>query len=301
VLELNDLIDDLGKMLRMLIGEDIRLEVSLMPALWRVEADPGQMEQVLLNLAVNARDAMRDGGTLRIETRNVEVDGAEARKTSPPMSDGPYVVIRISDTGLGMDPETLSHIFEPFFTTKERDHGTGLGLATVYGIVKQSNGYIWADSEVGTGTTFEIYLPQCDAPQPSLATEPHRPKAPTGSETILLVEDDDGVRDMARRFLEDAGYEILEASNGEHALSIGNTMNKEIELLLADVVMPDMSGPKVAERLKDCHPETKVLFTSGYTGKAINHHGVLNSGVQFLPKPFSKLSLTNKIREVLDN
>ncbi len=300
VLDLNITVDNMGKMLRRLIGEDIQLVIALEPALGRVKADPGQVEQVIMNLAVNARDAMPEGGRLTIETRNVYLDEDYARQHLD-VQPGPYVMLAISDTGVGMDEETQSHLFEPFFTTKDVGKGTGLGLATVYGIVKQSGGHIEVESEVGTGTTFKIYLPQIEEEGDS-ARQTWRPDSPlSGRETILLVEDEEVVRDLARRVLAQSGYTVLQARHGQEALQVCKDYEGTIHLLVTDVVMPGgMSGRQLAEQLIALRPEMKIMYISGYTGNAIAHHGVLDSGTAFLQKPFSPAELTKKVREVLD-
>jgi PAS domain S-box-containing protein len=299
VLDLNSVVVNTEKMLRRLIGEDIDLIISEGPALGSVKADPTQIEQVLMNLAVNARDAMPRGGKLIIGTADVELDQAYARNHIA-VRPGPYVMLAVSDTGTGMDPVTVSHIFEPFFTTKEQGKGTGLGLATVFGIVKQSGGNIWVYSEPGHGTTFKIYLPRVEevavASQLAVPTAP----PPRGTETILLVEDDDGVRSLVRGVLQTAGYKVLEASRPVEALVTCQTYTGPIHLLFTDVVMPQMSGRDLAERLKLLSPETKVLYMSGFTGEAIVHHGVLERGVSFIQKPSTPDLLVRKVREVLD-
>jgi two-component system, cell cycle sensor histidine kinase and response regulator CckA len=299
VLDLNAVISDVGKMLERLIGEDIDLRTVLKPELRRVNADPGQIEQVIMNLVVNARDAMPDGGKLIIETGNAYLTEEYARHHVA-IKPGPYVMLAVSDNGSGMNDETKARLFEPFFTTKEQGKGTGLGLSTAYGIVKQSLGYIWVYSEVGSGTTFKVYLPaideKADSKQPAQTSEP----IALGSETILLVEDDEMVRGLARTTLEEGGYKVLQAANGAEALLICEQYPEPIHLLLTDVVMPGMSGRAVADRLKTMRPQMLVLYMSGYTEDAIVHHGVLNEGVNFIEKPFDPTALTRKVREVLD-
>ena len=262
--------------------------------------DPGQIEQIILNLTVNARDAMPEGGKLTIETANVELDEAYARRHVS-VRPGPYVMLAISDTGCGMDAETQANIFEPFFTTKEHGKGTGLGLATVYGIVKQSGGNIWVYSEPGKGTTFKIYLPRVEGV--AEGSEPAHPRSSIlrGSETILLVEDEDMVRSLAREILEAHGYAVSEARDSTEALCVCHTHSGSIHLLVTDVVMPGMSGRELAARLGTIHPETKVLYMSGYTDDAVVRHGVLNAGLAFLQKPFSANAFLGKVREVLDS
>ncbi|HYL56326.1 MAG TPA: PAS domain S-box protein [Gemmatimonadales bacterium] len=298
VLNLNDLLEDFEKMLRRVIGEDIDLRLSRAKELGNVRADPGQVQQVLMNLVVNARDAMPTGGTLTIETANAELaeDYVESHR---PVAPGSYVVLAVTDTGVGMDPEIQARIFEPFFTTKEKGKGTGLGLSTVYGIVKQSSGYVWVYSEPGRGTTFKIYLPQVDAP----ARAPGAPRETgrlAGTETVLLAEDDDMLRPLARELLTRLGYAVLEAGNAQEALELARKHEGPIHLLVADVVMPGPSGRELARRLATTRPETRVLYVSGYTDDAIVHHGMLEAGLNFLQKPFTPTTLARKVRDVLD-
>lgn len=298
-LNLNDVVFDMNQMLRRLIGEDIKFDAKLDPALRKIKADPGQIEQVLVNLVVNSRDAMPQGGALTIETTNFEVDH-EYTSSHLGMLPGGYVMLAVSDTGCGMDIETKARIFEPFFTTKDKGRGTGLGLSTVYGIVKQSGGNIWVYSEPNRGTTVKVYLPHLDddqepAERPSIETA-----APRGSETILLVEDEEVVRGLARQILEHAGYNVLDTASGEAALRMCREHDDPIHLLLTDVVMPETSGKEIAQRLKSLRPATCVLFMSGYTDDAIVHHGVLDSNVEFIQKPFTPVTLARKVREVLD-
>jgi PAS domain S-box-containing protein len=300
VLDLNTLLKDLDKMLRRIIGEDIDLVTLLAEDLGRVKVDPGQMEQMVMNLAVNARDAMPKGGKLTVETCNVELDEAYARKHVA-VTPGRYVMLSISDAGAGMTPEVRERIFEPFFTTKEKGKGTGLGLSTVYGIAKQSGGNIWVYSEPGHGTTFKIYLPRVEEELDNLHVRDETESLPRGSETVFLVEDEPSVRSLAYRVLCQQGYTVLEAANGEEALRVAQEhAGEKIHLLLTDVVMPQMGGRELAETLKLLRPDIKVLYTSGYTDNAIVHHGVLNPGTHFLQKPFSPKTLSHKVREVLD-
>jgi two-component system cell cycle sensor histidine kinase/response regulator CckA len=301
VLDLNAVVSGMDEMMRRLIGEDIELQADLAPDLGRTRADPGQIEQVLMNLVVNARDAMPRGGRVRLETVNAEMDEAYVRDHLGARP-GRYVTLAVCDTGFGMDAETQKHIFEPFFTTKEKGKGTGLGLATVYGIVKQSEGYIWVDSAPGAGTTVRVYLPRVEA-EPE-AEEPRRPVVPEqaparGTETVLLVEDEEMVRRMTREVLEGAGYRVLEAASGFEALRLSSGHGGRLDLLLTDVVMPGMSGRELAERLAPVRPGMKVLYMSGHTDDAIFHHGVAQAGTGFLQKPFTPETLERRIRELL--
>ncbi len=287
------------EMLRRLIGETIELVTILTPSLGHVTADPGQIEQVLMNLTANARDAMPQGGKLTIATDNVELDESYVRQYAGARP-GPRVRLAVSDTGTGMDKETLSHLFEPFFTTKEKGKGTGLGLSTIYGIVKHSAGYISVDSEPGFGSTFTVYLPRVT--DEAAATEFVQTTAenPLGSETVLLVEDEDMVRALACRILQMHGYNLLEARDGIQALRLCQEYSGIIHLMVTDVVMPGMSGRAVADHLSSVRPGMKVLYLSGYTYNAIVHHGVLDSGKALLQKPFTPAELARKVREVLD-
>ena len=298
VLSLNLVVSNLEKMLRRLIGEDVKLRTVLDSALARVKADPGQIEQVLMNLAVNARDAMPSGGNLTIETRNVELD-EDYTRNHPTVKPGPHVMLAISDTGAGMSPETQAHIFEPFFTTKEQGKGTGLGLATVYGIVKQSEGSIWLYSELGQGTVFKVYFPVVT--ESPAEREPAKVATDTasGTETILVVEDEEGVRSLVRLALASGGYNVLETEDAENAVALCANHSGPIHLLLTDVVMPQMSGPAVAEKVRVLRPGIKVLYMSGYTDDAVVHHGVLTEDVPFIQKPFSPVALRRKVQEVL--
>ena len=299
VLDLNATVAHMEKMLQRLIRENIELVTILDPALGHIKADPGQIEQVIMNLAVNARDAMPLGGRLTIETANVVLDENYARQHME-VQPGPYVMLAVSDTGMGMDEETQSHIFEPFFTTKGVGQGTGLGLATVYGIVRQSGGHIRVYSEPGHGTTFKIYLPRIEEIIESGRRAPIPSEFPPGRETILLVEDEDLVRDLARRVLLQRGYTVLEARHGREALQICEQHRGQIHLLVTDVVMPLINGRELAERLTTLHPEMKVLYISGYTGNIIIHQGLLEPGMAFLQKPFTPAALAHKVRQALD-
>ncbi|PYY00916.1 MAG: hypothetical protein DMG64_15860 [Acidobacteria bacterium] len=298
VLDLNLVVHNMDKLLHRLLGEDIDLFTVLEQGLGRVKADPGQVEQVVMNLAVNARDAMPQGGKLTIETVNIDLDEAYVRD-HPAVKAGRYVMIAVSDNGTGMPDKVKSRIFEPFFTTKEVGKGTGLGLSTVYGIVKQSGGYIWVYSEVDRGSTFKVYLPRVDAPVEAPISRSLQP-ARHGSETVLLVEDEDGVRSLIRQVLHKHGYNVLEARNSGEALLMCERHPGKIDMLLTDVVLQQMSGRELAERLLKLRPEMKVLYVSGYADDAIVHHGVLTAGMAFLQKPFTTEALARKIRYVLD-
>jgi len=300
VLNIHSVAGDMEKILRRLIGEDIELRTSTVPDLWLVKADRSQIEQVIMNLAVNARDAMPRGGRLMIETANVELGETSAQ---PPtvLSAGKYVMLAVTDNGSGMDATTQSHIFEPFFTTKEKGKGTGLGLATVYGIVKQSGGYIWVYSEPGRGTTFKIYLPRIEEEVDGerFDRRPGSADLPRGSEVVLLVEDEKGVRELARQYLEMSGYTVLEAEDGHTALELSAMHVGPIDLVLTDVVMPGISGRELAERISRSRPGIKILYMSGYTDQAVVHHGILESDAVLLQKPFNMASLATKLREIL--
>jgi signal transduction histidine kinase len=298
VLDLNQVVTRAESLLQRLIGEHIALVTTLDPSLEHVSADPGQLEQVILNLALNARDAMPEGGKLTIETSNVELDDAFVQQHGG-SSKGRHVMLAVSDTGVGMDAETQTRIFEPFFTTKRRGEGTGLGLATVYGIVTQSGGSIWVYSETGRGTTFKVYFPRAFQAEVQALPSP-RTEGLEGTETILLAEDQPEVRSVAVAVLERYGYRVLQASNGDEALQILRQHRGPIHLLLSDVVMPSMSGPELARLVQLKQPSIRVLYASGYTDDAIVRHGVLDPGVAFLQKPFTPTALLRKIRELLD-
>ncbi|MDQ3746378.1 MAG: PAS domain S-box protein, partial [Acidobacteriota bacterium] len=298
VLDLNVLVADVSKMLRRLIGEDVEMVLALGTKAGLVKADPGQIEQVLMNLAVNARDAMPRGGKLTVETKSVYLDEGYARHHIA-VNPGPYVMLAVSDTGTGMDAETQARAFEPFFTTKEVGKGTGLGLSTVYGIVKQSGGYVWVYSEVGHGTTFKIYLPTVG--EVAGAEEPAAlPDVPGGSETVLLVEDEEMVRDLSREILEEGGYTVIVARDGLEGLRVCREFEGRIDLVITDVVMPQAGGRELAEKAAALRPNAKVLYMSGYTEDAVVRHGVLEEEMPFIQKPFTPDALTRKVREVLD-
>ena len=299
VIDLNHLVKDVAKMLRRLIGEDVALETTLAPGLGAVRVDTGQIEQVLVNLAVNARDAMPQGGRLAIATGNVELDGTRASPAAT-VPAGRYVLLQISDTGVGMDAPVQAHVFEPFFTTKPRGKGTGLGLATVYGIVRQSGGHITVESALGQGATFRIYLPRVEAPLDA-ARGPSPVGAPAaGNETILVAEDERLVRVLAQKVLERAGYRVVVAVGGADALALAERHAGPIHLLLTDVVMPEMNGRELARRLAALRPGLRVLYMSGYADEAVAQHGVLDPGTAFLQKPFTPEGLAKKVRGVLD-
>jgi signal transduction histidine kinase/ActR/RegA family two-component response regulator len=300
VLDLNDVVKDMHKMLTRLIGENIKLATRLETDLGSVKADPCQVEQIIVNLVVNARDAMPRGGRVTIETANIALDDQNASKHVS-MKPGKYVMLAVSDTGSGMDQETQARIFEPFFTTKEVGKGTGLGLSTVYGIVKQSGGNIWVYSEQGLGTVFKVYLPRIDdATASMIAKQSQETNAPRGTETILLVEDEEVVRGLTRKILMQVGYNVLDAKGGDEAIRVCHAHPGPIDLLLTDVVMPEISGKEVADRLLELRPSIRVLYMSGYTDEAIVQHGVLDANVKFIQKPFTWVGLTRKVREVLN-
>jgi PAS domain S-box-containing protein len=300
VIDLNALVGGLRKMLAPLIGEDVELVTRLAPDLVRIKADPVQVEQVLLNLAVNARDAMPQGGTLTIETSNVCFD-RRAEQALPEVRPGPYALLRVCDTGTGMDRQTLARIFEPFFTTKEVGKGTGLGLATVHGIVKQSEGHIQVESEVGRGTTFRVYFPALEGAGELLPAGEGPAEMPGGRETVLLVEDEEGVRGLERHVLHQLGYNVLTAADGAKALEVARLHPGRIDLLVTDVVMPLMNGRELAEALLPACPRLKVLYLSGHTEDAVLRHGVREEESAFLHKPFTLAALSQKVRKVLDS
>jgi two-component system cell cycle sensor histidine kinase/response regulator CckA len=299
VLDLNAAIRESTKMLRRLLSEDVELLLELDPELNRVKADSGQLDQILLNLAVNAKDAMPRGGRLTITTRNVAIGDDEAQRHAS-FQPGHYVMLAVTDNGVGIEKDVLPYIFEPFYTTKEPGKGTGLGLSTVYGIVKQSGGWIWVSSDIGRGTTLKIYLPPVDAPVASNAA-PVEGENPRGSETVLVVEDEDSVRTLTCRVLRAHGYHVVEAANGHAALVACEAHQRPIPLLITDVVMPRMSGPELAARLKQRRPDLKVLYISGYADAAVVEHRVVEPATWLLQKPFSPGDLTRKVRDVLDH
>jgi two-component system cell cycle sensor histidine kinase/response regulator CckA len=296
VIDLNAKISEITEMLERLVGEDVEICALLQPDLGKIRADPSQIEQILLNLVVNSRDAMRGGGKLTIETHNIDLDETYAG-THTSVRPGHYVMLAVSDTGQGMDAETLAHMFEPFFTTKSS--GTGLGLPMVYGAVKQSGGNIWVYSEPGKGTTFKIYFPRVDAPADNIIVPERIAAPPMGSETILLVEDSDSLRELTREFLQIAGYNVVEARDGGDALQLAHSHAQDFKLLLTDVVMPGMSGRELADEIKRTHPEIRILFMSGYTSNAIVHRGVLDEGLTLLTKPFTRSGLLQKVHDML--
>jgi two-component system cell cycle sensor histidine kinase/response regulator CckA len=300
-LVLNTVVSDMESMLRRLIGENIDLTSNLEPTLGTIKADPGQLEQVIMNLAVNARDAMPQGGKLIIETANTEMDESFVKRYPYPVQPGLYIRLTVSDTGSGMDAQTRARIFEPFFTTKEKGQGTGLGLSMVYGVVKQSGGYIDVYSEPGMGTTFKIYLPRVDEAVSPGEAEPALASALRGTETVLLVEDEGALRALTRHLLEICGYTVLEAKSGTEALDVSQQHTGPIDLLLTDVVMPGISGRLLADQLMQLRPQIQVVYMSGYTGQTVGAHGVLDPGSLFLQKPFTRDALARKLHEALSH
>ena len=297
ILDLNSIVADVEKMLRRLIGADVELEIISDPTLGKVKADRGQIEQVILNLAVNARDAMEQGGTLRIETRDADLDANDAKRLRYVVP-GRYVMLQVSDTGMGMSAEVQSHIFEPFYTTKEQGKGTGLGLATVYGVIKQSGGYIWLQSEIGKGSTFQVYLPRAEG----AAADPIRIDssfAEHGPGTILVAEDEAPLLKLTCNTLRESGYKVLEAEDGARAIETAALYDGDIHLLLTDVVMRGMNGRELADKMLSARPKIKVLYMSGYTDGAVATHGVLESGIVILRKPFTRKQLQQSVGEML--
>lgn len=301
IVDLNEQLKYSEKMLRRLIGENIDLHMALSPQLWEVKTDPGQIDQIAMNLAVNARDAMPEGGKLTIETANVELDEEYFNDRGVSKEPGPYVMIALTDTGIGMDKKTQAHIFEPFFTTKEAGKGTGLGLSTVYGIAKQNNGYVWVYSEPGKGSSFKIYLPKAEGKVDTSHKKKSVEEIVHGSGTLLLVEDDDMVRRMARRALEKYGFNVLEAENGEEALRVSKEYEGSILLMITDMVMPKISGLDLAKHIQSQRPEMNILYMSGYTTNSSFHNQILDAQLAFLQKPFTPKVLMSKVREVLGN
>lgn len=300
VLDMNRILKDLDKMLRRLIGEDIDLVTAIDADLWKIVADPGQIEQIVMNLVVNARDAMPTGGRLTLEVTNVELDEEYARNHVS-VTPGPHVMLGVSDTGAGMDAATMAQVFNPFFTTKEGSKGTGLGLSTVYGIVKQHGGNIWLYSELGVGTSFKIYLPKAKETEGEVSEVSVGIVDSRGTETVLVVEDETAVLQLAVRVLERKGYSVLTARDGLEGQTVANSREGFIHLLLTDVVMPKVSRKALAEKLLATRPDLKVLYMSDYTDNSIVHHGMLDKGTHFLEKPFSVNALAEKVRQVLDS
>jgi two-component system cell cycle sensor histidine kinase/response regulator CckA len=297
VVDVNAIVADMERLLRPLIGENVELSTKLAPEAAHIRADAGQLEQVLMNLVVNAKDAMPSGGKLTVHTKNIVLD-ENHRRGQTFIRPGNYVMLSVSDTGMGMDRETQSRIFEPFFTTKEKGKGTGLGLSTVYGIVKQSGGYVMVQSEEGHGTTFHIYLPRVEEPAEKHSVPVARAAA-GGTETVLLVEDEQSVRQLVRDTLAAKGYRVVEADNGEAGLAAAAQHDGAIDLVITDVVMPGMGGREMVKQLALARPDTKVLYLSGYTEDAIVSEGTIESGTAFLQKPFTLQNLSRKVREVL--
>jgi CheY-like chemotaxis protein len=299
VMNLNDVVHDMGRLLPRMIGEDVELVIRTSENLGAIRADASQMEQVIMNLAVNARDAMPGGGKLLIETSNTELDSAYNTR-HPIVRQGRYVLIAVSDTGTGMSAETQAHIFEPFFTTKAQGKGTGLGLATVYGIVKQSGGFIWVYSELGRGTSFKIYLPRVDQPVERISpVVPSVSEAPRGTATILLTEDEQDVREVAREFLESGGYAVIEARDGAEALGFVHKHEATINLLVTDMVMPGMTGLELAARMKEKRPGLRILYMSGYSDRAAAESLQSDPSLRLLTKPFSRWALLRAVHELL--
>jgi nitrogen-specific signal transduction histidine kinase/ActR/RegA family two-component response regulator len=298
VINLNSIVEEMGKLLPRLIGEDIELVVRADQKLGAIRADASQMEQIIMNLAVNSRDAMPNGGKLVIETKNADLDQTYTA-SHPLMKPGAYIQLTVSDSGCGMDAETQSHIFEPFFTTKEKGKGTGLGLATVYGIVKQSGGFIWVYSELGKGTSFKIYIPRVDQAEDHPGAPKPTAEVPTGTETVLLTEDEQDVREIAREFLESGGYKVVEAKDAADAIELARQHNGAIDLLVTDMVMPGMTGQELAVHLQREYPGLCVVFMSGYSEHAATEMANADPSVRLLSKPFSRGAILRTVREIL--
>jgi CheY-like chemotaxis protein len=299
LINLNEVIEDMGLMLHRLIGENIKMTTAAQPDLWLISADPGQIHQIVMNLAINARDAMPQGGHFTIETANVDLDKDFGEHLATPP--GSYVRLLISDTGTGMDEATRARLFEPFFTTKEKGKGTGLGLSTVYGIVKQNKGFISVSSEQGKGTAFKIYFPCIEGELLKTSPESHLKQDKIGHETILIAEDDAGLRMLAGRMLRNSGFTVIEAADGDEALNLAKKYEGEIHLIFTDAIMPGMGTRELVEQMKVIHPAIKSLYTSGYTDAVIVQQGVLDKNVAFLQKPYDAASLMKNIRKVLDS
>ena len=299
LLDLNGTLEEMEKMLRRLIREDIELVVIPEPGLWQVYLDPSQMDQIIMNLVVNARDAMPDGGTLTLETANVALDRVYFQNHGIDNDPGPYVMLAVTDTGIGMDQDVQTKMFDPFFTTKDQGTGTGLGLATLYGIIKQNKGYIWSYSEPGEGTTMKVYLPKAKEILETGDREEAHEGGLTGAETVLVAEDNDPVRDVTLKILDQFGYRTLEARDGEEAVRVSRDFEGEIHLLLTDVIMPGMSGKELSERLRSTRPDMKVLYMSGYTENIIMQKGLLPEDIHYIQKPFSFKALARKVRETI--
>jgi len=299
VMNLNTIIEEMVRMLKRIIGEDVELEIKAAPDLGNAKADAGQIEQALMNLVVNAKDAMPRGGKLIITTSNAVLDEAFSQTTSD-VAPGEYVMITVSDTGEGMTDEVKAHLFEPFFTTKDQGKGTGLGLAMVHSIVKQNGGHIFVYSEVGKGATFRIYLPRVREEVVREKNESEDMDKLRGTETVLVVEDQDVVREMAVALLSDLGYTVMEAKDGLVALELCRRYRGKIHLLLTDVIMPRLGGRELADQVRELHPESRVLYMSGYTDETISHHGILEQGAELVPKPFTEAVLVTAVRKVLD-
>jgi len=298
--DVNEIVSNMGSMLERIIGDDVRVALSLAESVAPVLADRAQVERVMLNLAANARDAMPAGGRLTIETADGHLDG-DYVATHGDVQPGPHVMLAISDTGVGMSEEVRRHLFEPFFTTKDSGAGTGLGLATVFGVVKQSGGAIYVYSEEGRGTTFKLYFPAAPEPAEEPSAPAPEPETAAGSETVVVVEDDPSLRDLVRLMLEGCGYRVLAAEDGEGAARLCDELDGKVDLLLTDVVMPEVNGRVLAERLAALFPSLKVLFMSGYSDEAVFRHGIIRPDTAFIEKPFSASTLTRKVREVLDD